>query len=312
MDRLSRLILLVLLVSFSGSLANAQTTLAVGVQTLATDLAERLKHRDGLRIAIAPFADIDGRTSVLGAYISEEITTHLLMHGSLDIVERTMLTRVFEELQLTETGAVDPATAKQVGKLAGVSVLITGTITDLQSFVSLNCRVIDTETGRIIAAAQAKIVKDDDVRKVLGVPLQTDHARSATSGRNKIDYPEVEAESYRLVVEGFDRRGGVIILTLVIVSTVDVVNEIFFDDDSRDTYLVDENGDRWVVQGSEPREMNPFRTRTDLIPGTRVRTILSFASERAETAGEEFTFVTREAGYRGKRIVIYGLRAMAK
>jgi hypothetical protein len=58
-----------------------------------------------------------------------------------------------------------------VGKVAGVDAIVTGSITDLQSYVALNCRLIDAQTGRIFGAAQTKIVKDDDVRKIMGAAL---------------------------------------------------------------------------------------------------------------------------------------------
>ena len=75
------------------------------------------------------------------------------------------------ELKLGNSGALDPETAKQVGKLAGVDALVTGTITDLQSYVAINCRMIDVQTGAVFAAAQTRIVKDDDLRKIMGAAM---------------------------------------------------------------------------------------------------------------------------------------------
>src|SRR4030095_11254893 len=102
---------------------------------------------------------------------SEELVTDLFTSGGLDIVERSMLDRLLGEAKLGETGVIDPETATKVGKVAGVDAIVTGTITDLQSYVALNCRLIDTRTGRIFGAAQSKIVKDDDVRKIMGASL---------------------------------------------------------------------------------------------------------------------------------------------
>lgn len=82
-----------------------------------------------------------------------------------------MLDKLLGEIRLSQTGLIDPDTAKRLGKIAGVDAIVTGTITDLQSYVALNCRLIDAQTGNIFGAAQTKIVKDDDVRKILGVQL---------------------------------------------------------------------------------------------------------------------------------------------
>ncbi len=149
----------------------AQKILPEGIKDLATQIATNVAKEQKHKIAVLPFRELDGRATVLGTYISEELVTDLFTIGGLDIVERSMLDRILGEAKLGETGVIDPETATKVGKIAGVDAIVTGTITDLQSYVALNCRLIDTRSGRIFGAAQAKIVKDDDVRKIMGSPL---------------------------------------------------------------------------------------------------------------------------------------------
>jgi len=153
--------------------AQAQKILPEGIKDLATQIATNVAKEQKHKIAVLPFRELDGRATVLGTYISEELVTDLFTIGGLDIVERTMLDRILSEAKLGQTGVIDSETATKVGKIAGVDAIVTGTITDLQSYVALNCRLIDTRTGRIFGAAQAKIVKDDDVRKIMGAPQPT-------------------------------------------------------------------------------------------------------------------------------------------
>jgi len=83
------------------------------------------------------------------------------------VVERGLLDQVLGQLKLGQSGVIDPGTAQQVGKIAGVEAVVLGTITDLDTTVAINCRLIAVETGQLLAAANTRILKDDDVRRIL-------------------------------------------------------------------------------------------------------------------------------------------------
>lgn len=171
-SRCSRIVaaMILLAVGFEAP-AHCQKIISEGIKDLATQIAANAAKEKKQRIAVLPFRELDGRPTVLSSYISEELVTNLFLIGGIDIVERSMLDRLLGELKLGQTGLIDPETAKRVGKVAGVDAIVTGSITDLQSYVALNCRLIDAQTGGIFAAAQAKIVKDDDVRKIMGTAV---------------------------------------------------------------------------------------------------------------------------------------------
>ena len=165
---------------FWANLAGAQKILPEGIKDLATQIATNVAKEQKQKIAVLPFRELDGRSTILSSYISEQLVTDLFTIGGLEIVERAMLDKLLGELKLSETGLVDPETAKKVGKVAGVDAIVTGSITDFQSYVALNCRLIDTQTGRIFGAAQTRIVKDDDLRKIMGTqpaPAPTEAAK---------------------------------------------------------------------------------------------------------------------------------------
>jgi len=160
-----------LLLVAQGGPASAQKVMADGIKDLATQIATNVAKEQKRKIAVLPFRELDGQPTVLGTYVSEELVTDLFTIGGLAIVERSMLDKLVGELRLGQTGLIDPDTAKRLGKIAGVDAIVTGTITDLQTYVALNCRLIDAQTGNIFSAAQTKIVKDDDLRKILGALL---------------------------------------------------------------------------------------------------------------------------------------------
>jgi len=160
--------MLLILLGVSPMIASgAQKLLPDAMSDLSKDIASRVAKEQKTKLAVVPFRELGGEPTVLGTYLAEKLVTDLVNIGNLDLVERSTLDKVMGELKLNSSGAVDPATAKQVGKLVGANAIITGTITEFQSFISLNCRLIDTQTGRIFAAAEARIVKDDDVKKAM-------------------------------------------------------------------------------------------------------------------------------------------------
>jgi hypothetical protein len=72
------------------------------------------------------------------------------------VVERSKLQSVLDELQLAQTGLIDTTGAKQVGKLLGADIILTGTLAPTGDEWNVNLRVINTETGLIAAALNKK------------------------------------------------------------------------------------------------------------------------------------------------------------
>lgn len=147
--------------------ASAQQALPDAVEGLAQDLSDQLASRAGGRVAILPFKNLDGSSTLLGAYLAEELTTAVLMTPGVSLVERSLLDQALDELKLQESAAIDPQTAQRLGEIAGASAIVTGTLTDLGSSVAINLRLIDTGTGEIVAGARGRVVQDDSVKKLL-------------------------------------------------------------------------------------------------------------------------------------------------
>jgi TolB-like protein len=146
---------------------HAQKTLDEGVTELATQITTRATKQEKQRIAVLPFHELDGQPTVLGTFLAEELVTKLFQLGNFKIVERQLLDKVMGELRIQRSGAIDPATAKEIGRIAAVEAIVTGSITELGTHVAVNCRLIDTTTGEVFGAAQTKITKDEDVTKIM-------------------------------------------------------------------------------------------------------------------------------------------------
>ena len=160
--------------------AQGPRVLGDAVRDLGAKVATRAKEGQKKRIAVLPFKELDGRTTVLGTLVSEKLITTLFEAGGLEIVERTTLDKVIEQIRFDRTGFIDQETAKKVGSLAGADAIVTGTIADLATYLDVNCRLIDARTGGVFSAAGVEITKDDNVKKVLERDL-SDHETQTTT-----------------------------------------------------------------------------------------------------------------------------------
>jgi TolB-like protein len=103
-------------------------------------------------IAIKDFEVIMGRNKEVAKYVQEDVTTALVNSGQFNVVERFKLKSVLEELELSQSGMIDPNSSKQVGKLLGADIILIGTLAATGEKWNVNLRIVSTETGLITVA----------------------------------------------------------------------------------------------------------------------------------------------------------------
>lgn len=128
------------------------------------------------RLAVLEFknkADNQWWYSGGGEAAQDVFVTELVKSGKFRVVEREQLAALMAEKNLTLSGDVDPSTAVRIGKLLGVNYLLTGAVTEYgntnvggggfgvsagkRKFVAaMNARLIDTSTGEIVWADEAR------------------------------------------------------------------------------------------------------------------------------------------------------------
>lgn len=275
---------------------NAQKLLSDGVVDLTDQIAKRAAADHKTKIAVLPFRELGGQPTVFGTYLAEELVTGLVNVGGFDLVERATLDKVMGELKLNESGSIDPAVAKSVGKLVGADAIVTGTITDLQSYVAVNCRLIDSETGRIFAATSTRVVKDDDVKKVMQIPIGSVsdisgkgvQANSNSQGSKAVSELFFATDAYRMEVDALHKTGTDITLTV----TLNSLDEKPTDFSMGQCSLLDENGERWE-QGGEDSGHFLSPNSVTLMPGTKIKSRSQFVAKGANN-GTRFTLTCTE------------------
>jgi tetratricopeptide (TPR) repeat protein/peroxiredoxin len=134
------------------------------IDKLVKDLADRyrsqkkisLKRRDTWtsRPMILSFVDFqekgglaerDGFSTVLTVQLAD----HLNASGRVQVVERVLIERLLEELNLGSSELADPETALRLGEVLAAKLIGTGSLYYLSSGTLLSLRLIDTETSAI-------------------------------------------------------------------------------------------------------------------------------------------------------------------
>ena len=128
--------------------------------------------QDKPRVAVFPF---DNRTSwwagEMGNVAADMIVTRLVNSGVFTVIERERLQAILEEQGFQLSGQVNPSDVVEIGRLAGVMYLITGSVTRFsidergtrvlgrnvgytEAESEMNVRAFSTETGEIIMATE--------------------------------------------------------------------------------------------------------------------------------------------------------------
>ena len=147
------------------------TRLAIKPEALS-QLAEKLKSSAveksefasmPVDIAIAKFKVIDSEDQAAADDVLEDLSTALAKTGTFELVERSQLDKVLQELRIQNSGLIDSATAMKLGKLVGAKAVLIGSISDRGDCIVINARLINTESGRVLIAES--VVMDKDVER---------------------------------------------------------------------------------------------------------------------------------------------------
>jgi len=137
-------------------------TLTQRIEDLSRQIETGITSTKSNTVAVVEFVDLIGNITNFGRFVAEELTTSLYQKR-FRVIERQLLRKVVEEQKLSLTGAIDQSSAQRLGKILGVSAIVSGTVTDLGETLRLNARLISTETGEIISVAAVTIFKDQSV-----------------------------------------------------------------------------------------------------------------------------------------------------
>ncbi len=183
------------------ALAVAILTAFVCAIALGADTPARKK-----RVAIMDFdyatvhstsAAIFGQDIDIGKGISDLLVTNLVKEGSYSVIERKALDKILAEQNFSNSDRANPTSAAKIGKLLGVDAIIVGSITQFgndtkntnlggaggnwggfgvgglgrkksKAIVAITARMVDIDTGEILAVAEGKGESQRNSTSLLG------------------------------------------------------------------------------------------------------------------------------------------------
>ena len=166
----------------NGLTGKKEVSLESQMNELVNQIVSSLAQNDKSKIAVMDFVNMNGQTTKLGRYMSEELTTRLYRTGQFEVIERNLLDKVVEEQKISLSGMIDESTAAELGKVLGVDAIASGTITDLGTSVKVNARLISAETGKLFSVASVEIPKNNKVKVLLSQSVAATSGVATTSG----------------------------------------------------------------------------------------------------------------------------------
>ena len=195
MNRLSHFIFfgIVCFITFLPKQSLGQSDYEKQISVFANSIAEKITQSGKLRVAVADFLDNNGNLTEFGKAMAEEFAVNLMNSSKgFQVMERSDLTAILKEHNLASTGLIDPETAKKLGKLKAVDVIIVGTITPYSEYFRMSIKILDTETGMAIGGTMGNIARIDPLNKLFEnkLVLGTSNQQSKTIVNNPITSPQ--------------------------------------------------------------------------------------------------------------------------
>jgi TolB-like protein len=131
------------------------------------------------------------------AVISEQLRAELMKSPRIRLIERSQMQEILKEQGFQQSGCTNDACAVEIGQLLGVKNMVVGSIGMAGSYTVLSVRVIDVESGSIVA--NESIRTKGGIDKVLESGIQ-----DATERLHAGLFPEI-AESQPVVSTGEKR-----------------------------------------------------------------------------------------------------------
>ncbi len=136
-----------------------------GLDRLAENMWKQCQTRPAIKdkvesgnVAVATFKVIGTMPGETPNSVAADTYTAMIKSG-FSLVERGQLDKVLAELRVQDTALIDPATAAKIGKLSGADLMLLGEITDSDALVVINARLMETATGRSVAAERVELRK---------------------------------------------------------------------------------------------------------------------------------------------------------
>ena len=165
-------------VSIVGKALNAvsKKSIVEELVPLANKLIQENPNGEKYSYAFMPLTT-DYKNTLVDNYITDALSEAMFNTGKIKIIERSNLEALLTEQKFQASGLVNETTAKSIGMIVGANFVCYGTLKDLGNSFSVTARVVDVETGEIVAMSRINVTKDDYLKnqpqKAVGTSVYT-------------------------------------------------------------------------------------------------------------------------------------------
>lgn len=214
---------LTFLLSYSG----VSTAYENEIRSLSNAMADNIAKAGKKRIAVVDFTDLQGNITELGRFIAEEMSVDFTMTAKgFEVIDRNHLNRILAEHKLSISGIVDQKTVQKLGQIAGVDAIVTGSITPLENSVRVVCKVIATDTARVISAGKGDIAKTKAIEDLLGKGIRAE-TTTPTSKPQPKTLLEVNVDNFIFKAKLCQARGQKVSCTISVINDEPKTRELW-------------------------------------------------------------------------------------
>lgn len=218
------------------------------LQNLTDQIIGKMDQSGRQKIAIIEFSNLDGQVTEFGKFLAEELITRLFMTNRFEVVERQMLNKVLAEQNLGTSGLIDDESAVSLGKILGVQAIVSGSITDMGSFLKINSRLISTENGSLFSVASVKIFKDSSVKKLMGNEKPRGITTNLENDIAQLEFTEkLVKEDFCFNIVGCEMTNRTVIISIDITNQDDEDRELAIRYGRPGTHIFDNMGNEYFV-----------------------------------------------------------------
>src|ERR1039458_942915 len=237
------------------------------IKALAATFADTLVKLSKKTIAVVDFNDLQGNVTELGRYLAEQVSVALAMTDKgIEVIDRTHLKVLLQENKLSSSatmnepknranapGIIDPATARKLGQIAGVDVLVTGTLTPFGDSVQLAVKALDATTAHIIGASTTDIAKTKAIEELLSRGITANAAPTPQPMGSATPNPSASIQEHGFLFEPLYCKtsgGNTGCLIRITNTTNQSVDFYVFATESQST-LIDDRGNQYTPKGMQ-------------------------------------------------------------
>ncbi len=128
---------------------------------------KQLAGKERTNVAVADFVDLKGNSSEFGKFLAEELVTRLFETNKFNVIKAL--------------------SSKSQRRVLSVDAVVGGTISESDNNYRINVRITNAETGELVAAAGATVVKDGEVCSLINCnpKLPSNNSQSTTESASE-------------------------------------------------------------------------------------------------------------------------------